>query len=715
MANLTSILIQQGLITPEQLQDAKDKQCGAKKPLQELLLEMGFVTEDALMKVVATALRTPVLSSDEPLDHSATKLIPFDVARRHGVFPVNRRDNLLLLAMTNPIDITAIDEIRALTALIVKPVLATKSQITRLLRENYQLDDSIYDLLKNTIAETKVELIKDAKQGGAGLDLEATGENSPVIKLVNLILGDAVKMRATDIHVEPQESHASVRYRIDGSLRTIVKVPMDLHPRLVARIKILAGMNIAETRQSQDGRIKVMVNEHKVDLRISVVPTYYGEKIAIRLLDHIEARVELDKIGLEKEEMATLCAALRKSQGMVLVTGPTGSGKTSTLYAALNFIKSETKHIITIEDPVEYVLDGVNQIQLNPAKDVTFANILRNILRQDPNIIFVGEIRDRETADIAFQAAQTGHLVFSTLHTNNSIASVTRLADIGLERYLIASSLVLVVAQRLVRLICPKCKEEYAPDAAYLERYAAAIEATKVGTFYRGRGCRECNFTGYFGRTAVFEILEVTDSLKTAISSGANEVRLTEQARAGGLRTLADSAIRKVADGQTTFDEIARTIDISKLLSSQPTGGSAGAAMHDLEDTQQHTGAERPVKLLIVDDEEDILRILERRLTTAGYAVVKGRDGIEAVEMAFREKPDLIIMDVNMPNMDGFTATRELRSKLATSSIPIIMLTAKQDKESEIAGLEAGADDYITKPYDKDKLLARVRMLLKRK
>jgi type IV pilus assembly protein PilB len=700
MTDLASVLVQEGFITTEQLQDAKNKQFGAKKPLQELLVEMGFISEEALHKVVSRVSNMPLMDPEEPTDHSLLNLISFETARCYGVFPLRKEEGKLLLAMSNPADIMAIDDVKASAGIPVKPILATKSQIVKLIEENYHLSDMLYDLLKNSVIDTKISLIKEEAGGTHILDIGLLkGESSSAVKLVNLMLGDAVKMRSTDIHIEPQEHFVSVRYRIDGELKSIMKVPSDLHPRLVARIKILAGLDIAETRMAQDGRVKILVNDRRVDLRISIIPTFYGEKIAIRLLDQQEAKTILDKIGLEKEELGRFCQALGKPQGMILVTGPTGSGKTSTLYAALNFIKSETKNIITVEDPIEYLIEGVNQMQLNPAKEVTFVNSLRNILRQDPNVIFIGEIRDRETADIAFRASQTGHLVLSTLHTNNAVTSITRLVDLGLEPYLIVSSLSMVVAQRLVRLICPHCKEEYIPDPALLREFGQLLEQSGIKKFYRGKGCQQCDFSGFLGRTAVFEIMEVNEAIRTLVTARGSEHQIFQAAQNNGLRTLAESGLKKIAQGLTTLEEILRLVDISRQEQMVKIPAVSGGA----------------TKLLIVDDEEDILLTLAKRLETAGYAVVKARNGKEAIEMVFKESPDLIIMDVNMPSMDGFEATRILRSKLATASIPIVLLTAKQDKESELSGLDAGADDYITKPYDKDKLLARIKMLLRRK
>ena len=564
----------------------------------------------------------------------------------------------------------------------------------------YQSDDAVYDLLKNMVSEGRVEVIQDKAQDKEDACLADIGvDSSPVVRLMNLLLSDALKSRSSDIHIEPYEEFTEVRYRIDGDLKSIMKIPAKLHPALMVRLKILSELDIAEKRKTQDGRLRVVIDGRRVDVRVSIIPTYHGEKAVLRLLDTKQGRVDLERIGMPKESLEVFADTITRPQGMILVTGPTGSGKTSTLYAVLNRIRSETKNIITIEDPVEYLLDGINQIQVDPVKDVTFASGLRSILRQDPNVILVGEIRDKDTADIAFRASLTGHLVLSTVHTNSSVATITRLLDIGLEPYLISSSIMMIIAQRLVRLICTNCKEEYVPDDKAVKRFRAYLDKGRT-KFYHGKGCDKCGYTGYLGRTAIFEVLPFNEKIRAIISGGKSEDALMEQAREDGMRTLAESGLEKVAEGLTTIEELAKVVDVAEGPAEKP-------AVKPEE-------REQPL-ILIVDDEEDIRKVLGKRLETAGYRVIAAANGRAGIEMAAREKPDIIIMDVMMPEMNGFEATEVLRSKLETAVIPIIMLTAKQDKESELAGIKAGADDYLTKPFDKEKLLARIEMLLRRR
>ncbi len=700
MSNLLDALIKENLITIEQLQDAKDKQIGAKKPIQELLIEMGFIKEEDFMKTASMVLNMPVINpNNENIDSSTVDLISCETAKRYGVFPVRKKGNTLILAMSNPQDIMALDDIKLMTKMEVKLVLSKKSDISDCIKKYYQLDDSLYDLLKNVADDGKIESLKGGESKGEAISAGILEEHSPIIKLVNLILSDAVKVRASDIHIEPQENYVDVRYRIDGYLKDIMRIPNNIHPRLSARIKILSNLDIAETRKSQDGRFTMSANGRKIDLRISIIPTYYGEKIVLRLLDAKEAKIELDKIGFQQKELSIFTETLNRPGGMVLVTGPTGSGKTSTLYAALNYIKSETKNIITIEDPIEYLIDGINQIQINPVKNITFTTGLKSILRQDPNVILVGEIRDKETAEIAFRASLTGHIVFSTLHTNSAVSSITRLLDIGLEPYLIASSIILIAAQRLVRIICPHCKEEYTPNEETIDKFGTYIEKFNIRKFYKGKGCEQCIFTGFLGRTAIFEILKIDEKIKDLISEKSTEDIILREARKRGMKQLNESGFEKVAKGITTLEEIGKVVGIVK---------------EDKIYVEQKGLREKP-KILIADDEEDILKVVEKRLKIAGYDVVKARDGKEAIEYAVKEKPDLIVTDVTMPRMNGFEATKILRSKLETAVIPIIMLTGRQDEKSELKGLDAGADDYITKPFSSEKLLARIKMLLKRK
>jgi len=700
MTVLIDGLVREGLITAEQLSDARIKRIGAKKPLQELLVEMGFIAEDKLIQVSSRIFNMQVTQlSRETIDPAAVKLVPYELAMRYGIMALRKEGHDLVLAMSDPEDILALDDIRLNTGMNIKALLSARSEINEHIKKHYQTEDNIYDILKNVPETDKVEIVTE-DAGEFLLNAQAQGsENVPAVKICNLILTDAVKQRASDIHIESQEKTVKVRYRIDGDLRNIMDLPVSLHSSLAARLKVLAQLDTAETRKPQDGRIKISVKGRKVDLRVSTIPTFYGEKIEMRLLDIQAAKTGLENIGFAGPELEIYKQAVNVPQGLILVTGPTGSGKTSTLYATLNTIKTEKKNIITIEDPIEYLVDGLNQMQVNPVKNLTFANGLRSILRQDPNVILVGEIRDKETAEMAFQASLTGHLVLSTLHTNNAVASITRLVDIGLEPYLISSALILVAAQRLVKVICPHCKEKYQPDERLLSLFKIHIEQLGIKDFYHGKGCGYCGFTGFLGRIAIFEIFKISEKIRGMIAQKSSEDDILLEAKNNGLKTLARAGMQKVAEGITTLEDIFNIVGV--------------ASEEEAVRRSAQTGKE--IKILIADDEEDILKILEKRLTGAGYQVIRARDGQEAVELCNKEKPDLVISDVTMPKMNGFEEVKALRSKLETAVIPVILLTARGDKESELKGLDAGADDYLTKPFDSDKLLARVKMLLRRK
>jgi len=701
MVALLEALIKEGLITEEQLKEAREKQVGAKRPIQELLAEMGFVKEDDLIKVSSDVFNMPISHLDkESIDTSLTKAVSYEVAKQHGVFPVRKENNTLILAMSNPRDIMALDSIKAIANMDIKPILCTKSEISLTIEKYYQSDETLYDLLKNIVTDTKLDVVIETKGQRSNLELEALkAGQSPVVRVVNLVLAEAVKARASDIHIEPGQDSFGVRYRIDGDLRNITELSAKIFPSFINCIKILAELDIAETRKPQDGRISLSLYGRNIDLRISTVPTHYGEKAVMRLLDPEESKIQLDKIGFAESEINLFKEAITRPQGMFLVTGPTGSGKTSTIYAALNFIKNSAKNIITIEDPIEYLVDGITQIQINPVKDVTFANGLRSILRQDPDVILVGEIRDKETADIAIRSSLTGHLVFSTLHTNNSVASITRLLDIGLEPYLISSSIILIVAQRLIKLICPHCKEEYSPAETIIKKLSIYLDKYKVRTYYRGRGCDKCSYVGFYGRTAIFEILSTNERLRSLISDGATEDQIFREAKNFGVVTLAESGIKKVAEGITTIEEVMKVVDV----------------VEEREFRQQ--AKEGKVKILVTDDDKLIRKMVIDAFSQEQqqYEFLEAENGSQAIKLVYETRPDILISDLMMPRMDGFEVVKYLRSHLETASLPIVMLTSKSDKQSEIEGLDLGADDYITKPFDKDRLRSRVKMLLKRK
>jgi len=716
VVSLTDLLLEEKLITREQIEDARNKQIGAKKPIHEVLINMGFLTEDKLIDVASRAYNLPVVRlDDEVVDVVVLELFSYDRVKRYGIFPIRKVKDELMIAMSDPLDYITLDDIRIIAKMAVKPVLSTKSDISRYIEKYYVIDDAIYDLVKNITEDVAVTPEEESEKSNIEYNMDE--DRSPAVRLTNLILNEAVKSRASDIHVEPFEDSVEVRLRVDGLLKSIMKLPVGISKKLIARIKALSQMDIAETRKPQDGRSKMQIGEKKVDMRISIIPTYFGEKVVIRLLDYNQTRTSIDTIGFQPAELKIFKEAIKKSQGLVLITGPTGSGKTSTIYGALNSIKSETINIVTIEDPIEYLMEGVNQLQVNTLRGVTFAKGLRSFLRQDPNVIFVGEIRDGETAEIAFRAALTGHLVFSTLHTNNAIASVVRLQDMGVDLNIVSSSLIAIIAQRLVRVICPHCKQLYNPDEALLSKFKLFIEKYEITKFYKGSGCEKCRGAGYMGRTAIFEILRNDERIKALIVEKSSEKEILNIAVKNGFKTLSESGVIKVSQGLTTLEEVERISEVGwqdDPLEKEKQPKQVRAI--DLEELagEEKTGSTKGLKIMVVDDEDDMRKIISKRLKDAGYEIIQAKNGREALVYAFKEAPGLIVMDVMMPEMDGIEATRKLRENLQTAAIPIIMLTAKHDKHSELEGIDAGADDYIAKPFDGDKLIARIKMLLRR-
>jgi type IV pilus assembly protein PilB len=570
MSRLTEALLQMELITPQQLSIAEASKQNSAKSLPELLIELGYVREEPLFRVLADVSNLELVNlTNETIDSSLTHLVPQDIAKQYCVFPVRKENDTLLLAISEPPDIITLDNLTFITSQRIRPVLSLRSQITYCIEQYYDpLRMASAAFCHQGEANIKVEHIKDYAGrtivGGSTFNIdELRCKSSPAVILANAILSAAVKARATDIHIEPHEDYVDVRYRIDGGLKSVLRVPNKFRTSLVARIKILTDLDITETRKPHDGRTRIILDKKVINLRISTIPTVYGEKVALRLLDIEQVKLELASLSLKESELNTITDAIARPQGMILVTGPTGSGKTTTLYAALNFIKKcGSKNIVTIEDPIEYVIEGVNQMQVNAVKNITFANGLRSILRQDPNVILVGEIRDVEAAEIAFRSALTGHLVLSTLHTNSAVAAITRLMDIGLQPYLIASPITLIIAQRLVRLTCTSCKTEYDPDSMFLHKFRYFLERYKIKKFYKGAGCKECDFTGYLGRIAFFEMFKINEQIRKMIGTGASEDQLYKEALRNGMVPLIEAGIEKLAAGLTTIEEIVRIADV---------------------------------------------------------------------------------------------------------------------------------------------------------
>ncbi|KYO65842.1 GspE/PulE family protein [Thermovenabulum gondwanense] len=549
---LGDILLEGKLITPEQLNKALEIQKKTGERLGEILIKQGYISEEEMVEILEFQLGIPKINLHKYLiEPEIVKILPEAIARKYTVFPVKVENNTLTLAVNDPFNIIAIDDIKMLTGLNVEIVLATKSEIEKAI-DNYY---SSKEVIQKVLQEIKIEIGATEDESIGIVDISEE-ETAPVIRLINTVINQAVKENASDIHIEPQERNIRVRFRIDGELYEVIRWPKNLLPSVLTRIKILAGMDITQRRLPQDGHLELQIENNNIDVRVSTLPTVHGEKIVLRIFNRKHSLLGLEELGFNGEQIEIIERILKIPYGMILVTGPTGSGKTTTLYSMLNKINNPTKNIITLEDPVEYILNGINQVQINMKTGFSFASGLRSILRQDPDIIMVGEIRDAETADIAVRAALTGHLVFSTLHTNNAIGTITRLLDMGLEPYLVASCLVGIIAQRLVRKNCPYCKEKYEP----LPHEKAFFDDDKELVLYKSKGCNFCSNTGFKGRTVLAEILPISAELRELIAKKATNREIAEKSQKIGFKSMKDVGLEMVKNGITTLDEILKVL-----------------------------------------------------------------------------------------------------------------------------------------------------------
>ncbi|HZO10222.1 MAG TPA: type IV-A pilus assembly ATPase PilB [Myxococcota bacterium] len=553
------LLVKENLLSADQLRRAREESRASGNRLGAQITKLGYLDESELTDFVAKQYGVPSIDLDQfEIEAAVIALIPEEVALKHTVIPVNRAGSTLILATADPSNIFAIDDIKFLTGYNIQPVVAGEDSIKRAIDRYYDKSSSLEEVIGD-FDDSDVDLI----HGGDDIDvgeLAKASEDAPVVKLVNLILTDAVKKTASDIHIEPYEKSFRVRYRIDGVLYEVMKPPLKLKNAITSRIKIMAELDIAERRLPQDGRIKLKMGRGKeMDFRVSVLPTLFGEKVVLRLLDKGNLQLDMTKLGFEIEQLRVFQRAIHQPYGMVLVTGPTGSGKTTTLYSALSELNKISDNLSTAEDPVEFNLAGINQVQMHEEIGLNFAAALRSFLRQDPDIIMVGEIRDFETAEIAVKAALTGHMVLSTLHTNDAPSTVNRLLNMGIEPFLVASSVNCIVAQRLARRVCEECKEPD-PDvtADQLVEAGMAPEAARQVVPVKGRGCRTCSETGFKGRMAVYEVMDLKEELKEFVLNGASALELKREATRLGMQTLRQSALRKLGEGVTTLGEVFR-------------------------------------------------------------------------------------------------------------------------------------------------------------
>lgn len=647
------------------------------------------VTEPVLASTIAGTLGVK-LAQWELVQPAATTLVPERLARRHGVFPLMEDYRLITVATADPTDLGAEQELAFCSGRQVSFVLATPSAIATATDASYAPHSSAETLLA-AAGEDLTDAVRIADSTGPETIKAEEALSTPVVSLANLLIRDGVLGRASDIHVEPGRTEGVVRFRVDGVMRDYLKLPMAVFNRVVSRLKILGKMDIADRMRPQDGRARVTLADKTVDLRISTVPTRESEKAVIRILDTLSAR-RLNEIGFPTNEMTRLRRLLAHRDGIVVVTGPTGSGKTTTLYGAIQEIASGEVNVVTIEDPVEYEVSRITQVQIEPKRGVTFAATLRSVLRQDPDVIFVGEIRDAETAETAAHAAMTGHLVLTTLHTNDAIGVLQRLVDLGLDRSTISSSMRGAIAQRLVRRLCAKCsvpvKAPFTPEEERLARLAGQAPVK------RAVGCEACGGSGYLGRLAVPEVMVVTPELQRQIAENEPLTTIARTAAAEGMRSMAQVGMDAVRAGETTLAEIDRIIGI-------PDDGAEGGSSADV---------------LVVEDDPVLRAMTRAALTSDSLTVADVASGEEALErlLGTGALPRLVVLDLGLPGLDGRAVVRRLRSEGRTQRLPIVILTGSESADDELAMMEEGVDDYLRKPIDPARLKARCRAVLRR-
>jgi type IV pilus assembly protein PilB len=745
--------VEQGALTQEQLDEALEAQRSAQRErrrvrLGTIVVERGLATDRQVAVALAAALTLDVVDLAQiTLNADVTRLLPRSVAERHLVIPIRRNDEgQITVACADPTNVIAIDDVKVYIGNApMKLVVATESQLRDLLARTWSLSEDSAD-----VALILEDLEESYDDDG---DTESGFADAPTVRLVNTILADAVRARASDIHVEPQANAVRIRYRVDGLLRDVMTVPRAAAAGLTSRIKVMSNLDIAERRVPQDGRTRLQVDGSLLDARVSTLPNIHGEKVVIRLLSRADSVPPITKIGMEDMQLEALLGTLVAPQGLILITGPTGSGKTSTLYSAIHQIKTPDRNIVTLEDPVEMQVQGITQVQIHERAGLTFARGLRSVLRQDPDVVLVGEVRDPETAKLALEASMTGHLVLTTLHTNSAPAAITRLVDMGVEPFLVASSLSLVVAQRLVRRVCDECSAPYTPPARVLKLLGIEAGDLEGAEPRRGSGCADCGNTGYRGRLGVFEVLPVTASMRAVLMTTPNEGAVAAAARASGMQTLRSSALIKARAGLTTYEEVLRVTQVdsgSTGLHCTACSGALGADMvmcpwcatpidrgHCVECDRPLEAAWRvcpwcrtpaagapahPVtkkdgsalpRLLVVEDDESVRSYVAASLTGA-VEVVGVSTASEGLDLATSGSYDAVIVDHALPDLTGVEMIRLLRSEARTAALPVLMLTGSASDDLETEARNAGADDYLTKPVEPALLEERVLALVAR-
>ena len=745
---LGEVLVEQAAITEEQLDAALEAQREAARErrrirLGTLVVEMGFATERQVAAALAAALSLELVDlGTMPLDTGVAKLLPRAVAERHLVIPISRSSSgQVTLACADPTNVVALDDVKIYAGITdMQIVVASASQVHDLVTRVWSLSQDSTDVAM------MLEDIDEAED-----EPDAAGfEDAPTVRLVNSILADAVRQRASDIHIEPQADALRVRYRVDGLLRDVMTTPRAAAAGIISRIKVMSNLDIAERRVPQDGRTRLQIDNSLLDARVSTLPNIHGEKVVVRLLSRADAVPPIQKMGMGDKQLEALLSTLVSPQGLILITGPTGSGKTSTLYSAIHQIKTPDRNIVTLEDPVEMQVTGITQVQVHDRAGMTFERGLRSVLRQDPDVVLVGEVRDPATAKLALEASLTGHLVLTTLHTNSAPAAMTRLVDMGVEPFLVASSLSLVVAQRLVRRVCDACATPYVPPDRILTLLGIDEQELAQANPKRGAGCADCGGTGFRGRIGVFEVLPVTAAMRAVLMSTPTEGAVAAAALADGMTTLRASGIGKAHAGLTTYEEVLRVtqVDSTSGLHCNACGGALEADMvacpwcaasidrgHCAEcdraleaewrvcpwcrtptphrPADVVTTAEGPPRVLLVEDDPAVTSYVTNALAGTIEVDAVGTAG-EALDRATAASYDGILIDHHLPDLSGIELIRLLRSEARTAALPVMVFTGDASDELETEARNAGAEDYLRKPVEPQLLEERLLALVSR-
>ncbi|PIU69904.1 MAG: pilus assembly protein PilB [Zetaproteobacteria bacterium CG06_land_8_20_14_3_00_59_53] len=713
-------LIEAGVVSQEQLTQASELQKETNSKMLAALLKVPGVDADRLLRSLAGIYKLPYLdvSAIKPeqrlLDRCSEAF-----CREHHFVPIDETESHVAVAIVDPLDFSALDALRFNLGKKIMPCFAHPEAISRRIQELYQ-SESDFDMSVGDMAmdgDGGAELLQTEKKKDEDLsldDIQRGAGDSPIIKLVNGIMVKALKMKASDIHIEPGETGSVVRMRLDGKLHPTLKFPAKIHPLVASRIKIMSKLDISNSRIPQDGRTRIKIWDRYFDLRVSTLPSMHGEKVVLRILDKSGLSLSLDVLGFEKTADARVRECIKRPTGAVLVTGPTGSGKTTTLYSFLHSINDQETNIITVEDPVEFQIKGINQVQVNNAAGMNFAAALRSILRQDPDVVMVGEIRDHETAEIALHAAQTGHLVLSTLHTNDAASTISRLLDMKIDAPSLAASLNMVVAQRLVRRLCPHCKVLQEPP----EDLAQRIDIPKGLTFYAPKGCKQCSDIGYKGRLGVHEVLYVTDQMRELIGKGGSARDLLRLAREEGMFTLFEDGLSKALQGVTSLAEVSSVgappegFKLAERISSDRVVSLPEAKAMRNRASELDPTREGKARVLVVDDSASVRNLVKFVLSAQGYVTLEAEDGQEAWRMLQQDTFDLVLSDYEMPHMAGPELVQRIREQGKFDGMPVMLLTSRDSEEDEVEGLETGADDYIIKPVEPLKLQARVKKVM---